>query len=134
MDDTTFDDLERVDLEPFEMVLSMVHVSLKVPSDRNVGSSPPGDGKSSTHKPFLLIGTGYALPDEDEPKRGRLLVYSCQADETAATAGNDGNNRTVRQVTELSTQGAVYSICQFYEGSALFTINSSAKWFTMLAY
>ena len=71
---------------------------------------------------FLLVGTAYALPDEDEPTRGRILVYSFQADDTDGSTSN--NSRAVRQITELSTEGGVYSMCQFYEGKILVTVNS----------
>jgi len=111
MDDTTFDDIERVDLEPYEMILSMVYASMKVPNSTD---------NESIFKPFLLVGTAYALPDEDEPTRGRILVYSFQAEESTATS----NTRAVRQMTELSVQGGVYSMCQFYEGRVLCTVNS----------
>jgi len=124
MDDTTFDDIERVDLEPYEMILSMAYLSLKMPSSADsADASVTVDGEKSNapvYKPFLLVGTAYALPDEDEPTRGRILVYSCQADEGAAS----GNNRAVRQVAEFAAQGGVYSMCQFCDGMMLCTVNT----------
>jgi DNA damage-binding protein 1 len=118
MDDTNFDDIHRVDLEAYEQVLSMVYVSLKVPSKD--GTSADGSTQGAQYKPFLLVGTGYALPDENEPTRGRIIVYSCQADEAAAAT----TNRAVREVAQHSTTGGVYSMSQFYEGNALCTVNS----------
>jgi DNA damage-binding protein 1 len=118
MDDTNFDDIHRVDLEAYEQVLSMVYVSLKVPSKD--GTLADGSTQGAQYKPFLLVGTGYALPDENEPTRGRIIVYSCQADEAAATS----TNRSVREVAQHSTTGGVYSMSQFYEGTALCTVNS----------
>lgn len=114
MDDANFDDIHRVDLEPFEMILSMVYATLRIPSDGDQSDQP-------VHRPFLLVGTAYAMPDEDEPSRGRILVYSCQADEAS---GTPTSTRAVRQITEMSTQGGVYSICQFYDGNFLCTVNS----------
>ncbi len=107
LDDTTFDDLERIDLEPFEMILSMVYVSLKVGSETS---------------PFLLVGTAYALPSEDEPTRGRILVYTCQPQENTTSASDD--SRAIRPVAEFIASGAVYSLCQFYDGMALCTVGS----------
>jgi DNA damage-binding protein 1 len=128
MDDTTFDDIERVDLEPFEMILSMVYTSLKMPtSGDNTESVVTADGEKTNcpvYKPYLLVGTAYAIPDEDEPTRGRILVYSCEANEEG---GATSNTRAVRQVTELSCQGGVYSMSQFYEGKALCTVNSKTQ-------
>lgn len=117
MDDTTFEDLDRVDLEPYETILSMAYISLSVPKTQ---ASP-----AETHRRFLMVGTAYVLPDEDEPSRGKILVYSCEAD--GSSAGS--TNRQVRPVTELFTQGAVYSICQFYQGMALCSVNTK----TMMA-
>ena len=108
MDDTTFDDLEQIDLEPFEIILSMVYATLKVVSST---------AEASAERPYLLVGTAYALSNEDEPTRGRILVYTCQTD-------SSNNTRAVQQVTELSTNGGVYSICQFYDGLVLSTVNS----------
>lgn len=107
LDDTTFDDLERIDLEPFEMILSMVYVSLQVGNETS---------------PFLLVGTAYALPSEDEPTRGRILVYTCQSQENTTSATDD--SRAIRPVAEFITSGAVYSMCQFYDGMALCTVGS----------
>lgn len=123
MDDTTFDDLERLDLEPYEMILSMAYVSLKTPPSAKDTADATSTGSSDlVFKPFLLVGTAYALPDEDEPTRGRILVYSCQADDAAGSSSN--NPRAVRQITEFSAEGGVYSMCQFYEGKILVTVNS----------
>jgi len=129
MDDTTFDDIERVDLEPYEMILSMVYASLKVPTTGgNTESVVTADGEKTNlpvYKPFLLVGTAYALPDEDEPTRGRILVYSCETNIDSGATGS--NTRAVRQVTELSAPGGIYSICQFYEGKVLCAVNSKTQ-------
>ena len=112
MDDTTFEDLDRVDLEPYETIMSMAYASLKVPQTQ--------DSSADTYRKFLIVGTAYVLPDEDEPTRGKIMLYSCEADPSSAGS----TNRQVRPVTELFTQGSVYSICQFYEGTILCTINT----------
>ena len=120
MDDTSFDDIQRFDMDPFETILSMAYVTLAVP-DRDVVAeqTPMQQEERPNCKPFLVVGTGYSMADEAEMTRGRILLYSCEADETSAS-----NTRTVRQVTELSTNGGVLSICQFFNGSILCSVNS----------
>ena len=83
-----------------------------------IGDSDTGNGEA---KPYLLIGTGYALPDEDEPTRGRIIVLSC------FSGGTDGSSRGVRQVTELQVRGGVYSMCQFYDHKILATVNTKTQ-------
>jgi len=122
MDDTTFDDIERIDLEPYEMILSMVYANLTmtgtgVKEDVKTIDSKDDSSNDSVVKPYLLVGTAYALPDEDEPTRGRILLFSCDDD------GNM-NARAVRLVTELQVRGGVYSMCQFYNGLIVATVNS----------
>jgi DNA damage-binding protein 1 len=122
MDETTFDDIERVDLEPFEMLLSLAYVTLTVPEPgkrSTDGLRPSSEGSTPVYKPFLLAGTAFAIPDEDEPTRGRILVYSFQNDDSVASP-----SRAVRLVTEMGCNGGVYSICQFYEGKVLCSVNT----------
>ena len=123
LEETSFDDLEKVNLEPYEMILSMSYVKLSIPTSENNSTDKPSSAKNtSLVKPFLLVGTAYAFPDEDEPTRGRILVYSCQPDDTTASAGI--NDRPIRLVTEMLTEGGVYSMCQFYDGRILATVNA----------
>lgn len=111
----------RIDLEPHEVILSITNLQL------STACVPPTDATSDSDasaipltKPFLLVGTAYALPDEDEPTRGRILVFSCEDD--------DGNAmRSIKNVTEMQVRGGVYSICQFYNGLALLTVNSKTQ-------
>lgn len=134
LDDTTFDDIERINLEPHEMILSMVYASLRIKTPATAkearseagGGTPNDESKNNTagmYKPFLLCGTAFALPDEDEPTRGRMLVFSCGSSEEEA-ASSSTNNHAVRQVAELQVRGGVYSLCQFYEGKILASVNS----------
>jgi DNA damage-binding protein 1 len=123
MDETTFDDLEQIQLEPFEMILSMLYTRLGVPVSGNDSTDGPTNTKAELiYKSFLLVGTAYAFPDEDEPTRGRVLVYSCQPDDSSNATSI--TSRPIRQVTEMLTEGGVYSICQFYDGKMLMTVNS----------
>jgi len=118
------------------MILSMTYASLRVHSsvsstaatadaDAGVNSGDPaGDGVH--YKTYLLVGTAYALPDEDEPTRGRIMVMSCGSGEDEAAAASN-NIRAVRQVTELQVRGGVYSMCQFFDGKVLASVNSKTK-------
>lgn len=130
LDDSSFEDIHRIDLEPSEMVLSMISASLRtyLPSSKSEaassGSLEAEDEDGSQSKSYLVIGTGYALHDEDEPTNGRILVYSCNPEDNPV--GGD-TSRTVQQVTELSVRGGVYSMCQFYDGRMLVTVNSKTQ-------
>ena len=134
LDDSTFDDIHRIDLEPTEMVLSMDSASLYIhqptsnmgsPSKMDVGMEPTMELKS-----YLIVGTAYVLQDEDEPTHGRILVYSCNPEDNAV---GDSTNRTVKLVTELQVRGGVYSICQFYEGKILATVNSKTQLYKLVS-
>jgi DNA damage-binding protein 1 len=111
----------RIDLEPHEMILSIVNVYLGTQFACQT-DSPNGATNSTTKrtKPYIVIGTAYALPDEDEPTKGRVLVLSCDDDEGNPT-------RSVKHVTELHVNGGVYSMCQFYNGSILITVNCKTQ-------
>lgn len=144
-DDTTLEEVDRLDLDPFEMILSMVSATLTVGSGETAGES---DGsKRRVSRPYIIIGTAYAYPDEDEPTKGRVLLIQCGGgggtdgnaagdDTPMADAGAAGEgstmpsalNRTVRIASELIMKGGVYSICPFYDGSLLVTENSKTRY------
>ncbi len=117
-----------IDLEPFEMISSMLYASLRVerPTLRDVVNEQ-SQTVDFVEKSYLLIGTAYALPDEDEPTRGRILVVSCSSEHNNETSATSNGARGVRQVTEMQVRGAVYSMCQFYEGKILAAINSKTQ-------
>jgi len=137
LDDSTFDDIHRIDLEPTEMVQSMQSASLYIhqpssdiatvgsPSKMDVGMEPTMQLKS-----YLVVGTAYVLQDEDEPTHGRILIYSCNPEDNT----EDGStNRSVKLITELQVRGGVLSICQFYEGKILATVNSKTHLYKMVS-
>ncbi len=93
------------------MISSMVYASLRVERPTQHEQSQSSD---LVEKPYLLIGTAYALPDEDEPTRGRIIVISCSGAGSGDANTSSSGTRGVRQVTELQVRGAVYSMCQFY--------------------
>jgi len=108
IDDSSFEDLQRIDMEPFEIILSIAQVELAI-----VGETQ--------QRPFLVVGSAYALPQEDEPTRGRILLYSFPTDMV------EGGDRVLEFVSEYPTTGGVYSITQFFQGMFMCTINSKAK-------
>jgi len=133
LDESTFDDIHRIDLEPTEMILSMVSASLCIHQSSSLSAiahnDNPGKIESSIEssiqmKSYLVVGTAYVLHDEDEPTKGRILVYSCNPEDNA-TGGTI--NRSVRLITELLVRGGVYSICQFFDGKILATVNSKTQ-------
>jgi DNA damage-binding protein 1 len=111
------------------MILSMVSATLRVfkPTSASAKSDAASadmeaDDSQFEYKSYLVIGTAYALHDEDEPTKGRVLVLSCNPEDEGATANS--SQRSIRTVTELQVRGGVYSMCQFYDGKLLVTVNS----------
>ena len=79
------------------------------------------------YKPFILIGTAYSYPDEDEPSQGRVLVVECnsgESDNLKSDSEDEVVTRYVRHVTQMPTRGGVYSITPFYGGTVMLTVNS----------
>ena len=62
LDDQTFDTVSAYSLDTYESVCSVASVSF-------------GDDE----KPFYVVGTAFAMPDEPEPTRGRILVFAVEA-------------------------------------------------------
>jgi DNA damage-binding protein 1 len=122
--------LLSIDLEPFEMILTMTYASLRVHSAtsasdaKGVKTDIQDSAGDAVYRTYLLVGTAFTLPDEDEPTRGRILVFTCGNDGSEEDAATTSNSiRAVRLVTEMNVRGGVYSMCQFYEGKALATVN-----------
>jgi DNA damage-binding protein 1 len=75
----------------------------------------------------LLLSHSKAYPDEDEPTKGRVLVIECTSGHAQLKSdeeNRDENSRFIKQITSMPTRGAVYSICPFYNGTVLLTVNS----------
>ncbi len=127
-DDTTFQEVDRIDLDPFEMILSMASLRLKINKDKvhtgEVTSNFDGlrdesGNDQSAYKSFLVLGTAYSYPEEDEPSRGRIILYD-----------SDIHGEVIRKavlVNEIQVSGGVYSICSFFDGTMLATINTKTR-------
>lgn len=116
IDEGTFEEIERFNLDPYEMVLSIISCEL--------GENLIGGSESA--KPYIVVGTAYAYPEDDEPGRGRIIVFECiDFDESNGSL----SSKPVRQVVEEHTNGGVYAMCSFKSNSLLATINSRIKLF-----
>jgi len=127
-DDSTFEELNCVNLEPFEMILSIESVSLSINSPPNQSKSNTNDNTASSveYKPFIVMGTAYAYPDEDEPSQGRVIVVECNSGASGNLKSDteDQMLRHVQQVADLPLMGGIYSIAPFYGGNILVTCGS----------
>ena len=115
-DDTTFNDIDRFDLDDFETIQALESVHLKINYDFNETSK----NDSVTTVPVLLIGTAYCYPEEDEPTLGRIIVLKC-------SRGGDSLSRKATQVASVQVKGGVFSISAFYDGTFLASINSKTR-------
>jgi Pre-mRNA cleavage and polyadenylation specificity factor len=127
-DDSTFEEIDRIDLDPYEMILSLICTQLKVtpnddftPETSTIKESEHVDA-SDSFDPYIILGTGYGFPEDDEPSRGRIIVLECNRDRS-----NNMFSRKVKKVAELQVRGGVFSICPFYDGSILASINSKTR-------
>jgi len=104
------------------MVLSIISATMAVykSSAAESGERMDTSGDSIDYKAVVVIGTAYALHDEDEPTKGRIIVLSLDDE-------SDRNNRTIEIVAERPVTGGVYSMCQFYNGRILVTVNSQTR-------
>merc|ERR1712194_62347 len=58
-DDTTFEELNCIKLEPFEMILSVESVSLSNSTPSESKSMPNDDASPVKHRPYVVLGTAY---------------------------------------------------------------------------
>ena len=149
-DDTSFEEIDRLDLDPYEMILSLISTELKIVNETSIegdatmesridNRGDDSDHKSDETRPFIIIGTGFNFPDEDEPSRGRILVIQCSASGrtepsslSSAAEGVSSLSRKAIQVAETQVTGGVFSICPFYGGTILSTINSKTRLFKLV--
>eukprot|EP00891_Asterochloris_glomerata_P001303 jgi/Astpho2/1303/fgenesh1_pm.00024_%23_4_t len=93
VDDQTFETLDRFTLDAYELTCSLT--SLQFAEDP---------------KWYYVMGTAYAHPDEDEPSKGRILVFEAQGGKLVT-------------VCDREVKGAVYNVTGF-RGKVLAGINS----------
>ena len=97
-DDVTFETLCKFRLEPDEQDSSVISCAF-----------------ADDPRAYYVVGTGYSLPEEPEPTRGRILVFRAE----------DGK---LQLVAEKEVKGAVYNLNAF-NGKLLAGINSKVELF-----
>lgn len=97
IDDSTYDTTSRFKLQPTETGLSILATSFT------------GEGLDSSTE-YLVVGTVYELPNEEDPSSGRILIFRII------------DSRIVL-VAEQAVNGAVYSLCSF-NGKLLAGVNA----------
>lgn len=126
-DDSSFEEIDRIDLNPYEMILSMIITRMRIDTDGSVSEAVNGKqaGEMDScdgYRPYLVLGTGFGYPNEDEPSRGRIIVYQCKTG-----CSNNIFSRRVKQVAEVQVKGGVFSLCPFYNGTILASMNSKTR-------
>ncbi|KAL6546328.1 DNA damage-binding protein 1a [Orobanche minor] len=96
LDDQTFDFMSTYPLDQFESGCSILSCSFS--DDNNV---------------YYCIGTAYVMPEENEPTKGRILVFAVE----------DGK---LQLIAEKETKGAAYSLNAF-NGKLLAAINQKIQ-------
>ncbi|GLT97110.1 hypothetical protein SLE2022_146930 [Rubroshorea leprosula] len=98
LDDQTFEFISTYALDAYEYGCSILSCSFS--DDSNV---------------YYCVGTAYVIPEENEPSKGRILVFIVE----------DGK---LQLITEKETKGAVYSLNAF-NGKLLAAINQKIQLF-----
>lgn len=96
LDDQTFDFISTYPLETFENGCSILSCSF-----------------SDDNSVYYCVGTAFVLPEESEPTKGRILVFTVE----------DGK---LQLIAEKETKGAVYSLNAF-NGKLLAAINQKIQ-------
>ncbi|XP_076949712.1 DNA damage-binding protein 1-like [Bidens hawaiensis] len=96
LDDQTFDFISTYSLDQFECGCSILSCSF-----------------SDDNNAYYCVGTAYVMPEENEPTKGRILVFIVE----------DGK---LQLVAEKETKGAVYSLNAF-NGKLLAAINQKIQ-------
>ncbi|KAL0321393.1 UNVERIFIED_CONTAM: DNA damage-binding protein 1 [Sesamum radiatum] len=101
LDDQTFEFISTYPLDQFESGCSILSCSFS--DDSNV---------------YYCVGTAYVMPEENEPTKGRILVFAVE----------DGK---LQLIAEKETKGAVYSLNAF-NGKLLAAINQKIQLYKMM--
>lgn len=96
LDDQTFEFKSTYQLDTYENGCSIISCSF-----------------SDDNSVYYCVGTAYVLPEENEPTKGRILVFAVE----------DGK---LQLITEKETKGAVYSLNAF-NGKLLVAINQKIQ-------
>ncbi|CAI5489016.1 unnamed protein product [Closterium sp. Naga37s-1] len=102
LSDQTFDQLSHLPLEPFENGCSIISCCF-----------------TDDPTAYIVVGTAFAFPDEQEPTKGRILVLAVEGGKLQIAA-------------EKETKGAVYTLNAF-NGKVLAGINNKVQLFRWAA-
>lgn len=109
LDDKTFTTRSMFELDANEIAMSCLSLVFDQPP-----SAPGTDTDSSVE--YVAIGTAYVLPEEQEPTRGRMLIFEVRtldAEDGQESGGDDCDEETlhlkrkVSLITEKVTKGGV---------------------------
>uniref|UniRef100_A0A7S2S558 DNA damage-binding protein 1 n=1 Tax=Mucochytrium quahogii TaxID=96639 RepID=A0A7S2S558_9STRA len=148
IDDETFKILDSFQLDEFESGCSILCCKFSedpgtgsTSSQNPASSSSSSSSKSTTDKAqrkedieYIVVGTAYAIEGEQEPNKGRILVFKVddkeESNSTPAASGS-APGRRLNMVAEKQTRGAVYCLNSF-NGKLLAGINSKVKLFSFV--
>ncbi|XP_047333166.1 DNA damage-binding protein 1-like [Impatiens glandulifera] len=98
LDDQTYEFISTYALDQYEYGCSIISCSF-----------------SDDHNVYYCIGTAYVMPEENEPTKGRILVFLVE-------------DQKLQLITEKETKGSVYSLNSF-NGKLLTAINQKIQLF-----
>eukprot|EP01043_Picozoa_sp_COSAG02_P009327 COSAG02_NODE_314_length_24915_cov_18.575596_27_plen_1109_part_00 len=102
-DDQTFEVLDSMELEPYETACSLISTSFTEKED---------------DASYFVVGTAFCLPGEQEPSKGRILVFQLT------------EQKKLAKVTELDVPGAVYTMSTFQGGKLVAGVDSKLQIYT----
>lgn len=115
------------ELDPNETAMSCVSMRFQTPSASSSTAS------AVTSAEFIVIGTAFVLPEEQQPSRGRILVFEVQSTVSVRTHGDDEGQeeegvagRKATLVSECVTKGAVFCLAPLL-GKLVTGIDSQVK-------
>lgn len=114
MDERTFATRAAFDLEPNEYAASICAFS-----------APTGGGGEG--RECLVVGTYITDRNEDEPKRGRILVLAPRE----GPGGGGGAEVRIEVVASQEMKGCVYQVCPLGEDKLLAGINNKVQVFSL---
>lgn len=79
------------ELDPLEQGLSILCTTLQ--DLDGTASLSHGGSNTKKEKEYVIVGTGYAVPGEIEPSRGRILVF--QIDRVVHSAASDSSRNSI---------------------------------------
>lgn len=100
VDDQTFEILDSYALDKFEVVQSLISCDFEDPQN-----------------PVFVAGTAFILPTEEEPSKGRIIVFQVT------------DFRKIMILQQLEVKGCVYSLAAFEKTQVVAGINSKVELF-----